>query len=149
MDDRIQKLWQRGLGYFNQGNLDAAQASFDGILSITARMQPAEFDRVLAPGGRLVLAVPGADDLIELRAAVKGEGLLRDWFETALAPFVARFEVAERRRFSWRLDLDRAGLDDLLVSSYRGARRAERARLAGITNAAVTMSRDLALLAAK
>jgi 23S rRNA (guanine745-N1)-methyltransferase len=129
--------------------LPYADASFDALLSITARQRPDEFRRVLAPDGHLVLAVPGADDLIELRAAVKGEGVLGDWLETALAAFAASFEVVLRRRFSWRLDLERAELEDLLASSYRGARFSERERFSAVASSTVTMSRDLALLSAK
>lgn len=43
MDGRIQKLWQRGLGYFQQGNLDAAQASFESILARDPDNGPARF----------------------------------------------------------------------------------------------------------
>jgi 23S rRNA (guanine745-N1)-methyltransferase len=129
--------------------LPFVDASFDGLLSITSRIQAAEFARVLAPGGRLVLAVPGADDLIELRAVVKGEGVLRDRLESALAPFAGSFDVVVERRCSWRLDLDRAGLEYLLASSYRGARASERARFSAVESSTVTMSRDLALLRAR
>ena len=43
MDDRVPKLWQRGLDYFNQGNLDAAQASFESILVREPDHGPARF----------------------------------------------------------------------------------------------------------
>ena len=43
MDDRVPKLWQRGLDYFNQGNLDAAQASFESILVREPEHGPARF----------------------------------------------------------------------------------------------------------
>ncbi|HEX9944048.1 MAG TPA: methyltransferase domain-containing protein, partial [Thermoanaerobaculia bacterium] len=53
--------------------LPYAPESFDLVLSIDARLNPAQMRRVLAPGGRLLVAVPGPDDLVELRAAVLGE----------------------------------------------------------------------------
>jgi tetratricopeptide (TPR) repeat protein len=43
MDDRIPRLWQRGLDYFNQGNLDAAQTSFESILARDPDHGPARF----------------------------------------------------------------------------------------------------------
>jgi tetratricopeptide (TPR) repeat protein len=43
MDDRIPRLWQRGLDYFNQGNLDAAQTSFESILVRDPHHGPARF----------------------------------------------------------------------------------------------------------
>ena len=128
--------------------LPYAAGSFDALLAVTSRLQPAAFHRVLTPGGAFVLAVPGEDDLVELRTAAKGEGRLRPRLDAALAACEAAFEVVSRRTVRWRLELDRAGLEDLLESSYRGARRAERRRLEGLERAAVTMSRDLALLRA-
>ena len=44
--------------------LPFADGSLDLVLSITARRSPAECARVLAPGGRLVVAVPAPDDLV-------------------------------------------------------------------------------------
>src|SRR4249919_662650 len=43
MNDRIPRLWQRGLDYFNQGNLDAAQVSFESILARDPEHGPARF----------------------------------------------------------------------------------------------------------
>src|SRR4249919_2917892 len=43
MNDRIPRLWQRGLDYFNQCNLDAAQSSFDSILVRDPDHGPARF----------------------------------------------------------------------------------------------------------
>jgi len=130
--------------------LPYADASFDGLLSITSRLQPEEFRRVLAPSGALILAVPGADDLVELREALQGRGELRPRLEGALSTFAALFDCTQQRRsLAWRLELDRAGLEDLLASSYRGARATERTRFATLERSTVTMSRDLALLVAK
>src|SRR5262249_5089877 len=52
--------------------------SFDLVLSLDARLNAGEIRRVLATTGRLLVAVPAPDDLVELRAAVLGEGVLRD-----------------------------------------------------------------------
>jgi tetratricopeptide (TPR) repeat protein len=43
MEQRIQRLWRRGLDYFQAGNLDAAQASFEGILAREPRHGPARY----------------------------------------------------------------------------------------------------------
>ena len=43
MEQRIQRLWRRGLDYFQSGNLDAAQASFEGILAREPRHGPARY----------------------------------------------------------------------------------------------------------
>src|ERR1019366_8544582 len=46
-----------------------ADRSFSIVLSITARMNAGEFRRVLSDGGRLLVALPSPEDLIELRGA--------------------------------------------------------------------------------
>jgi tetratricopeptide (TPR) repeat protein len=43
MEQRIQRLWRRGLDYFQGGNLEAAQASFEGILAREPRHGPARY----------------------------------------------------------------------------------------------------------
>ncbi len=43
METRIQQLWQRGLGHFQEGNLVAAQACFEGILARDPQRAPAFF----------------------------------------------------------------------------------------------------------
>ena len=126
--------------------LPYAPGSFDLLLSITSRLHPEDFHRLLAPPGALLLAVPGSDDLRELRAAVQGKAVVRDRLEAALERSAPRFALERRWTLSWQADLDRGGLADLLASGYRGARRPERARLAGLDGLRVTLSRDLAVL---
>src|ERR1039457_7241660 len=49
-----------------------ADSSFSIVLSITARMNVAEFRRVLRDGGRLLVALPAPEDLVGLRGAGRG-----------------------------------------------------------------------------
>ena len=86
---------------------------FSIVLSITARMNPSEFRRVLRDDGRLLVAVPAADDLIELR----GKG--RDRVARTIDSFAAHFKLACRYRIATSADLDPAALADLLVTIYR------------------------------
>ena len=71
-----------------------AERSFSIILSITARMNSGEFRRVLRDGGRLLLALPGPDDLIELRGAG------RDRVARTVETFARDFKLVEQRRVS-------------------------------------------------
>ena len=87
--------------------------SFSAVLSITARRNPGEFRRVLERDGRLLLAVPAADDLIELR----GRG--RDRVPGVLEEFSADFELLEKGRGATTAELDGAAVDDVLHSIYR------------------------------
>jgi 23S rRNA (guanine745-N1)-methyltransferase len=90
-----------------------ASGSFSVVTSITARMNAGEFRRVLREDGRLLVALPAPDDLIELR----GEG--RDRVERTLATFAQGFALVERRRAATLVDLDAAGVHDVLQSVYR------------------------------
>ncbi|HSM50458.1 MAG TPA: methyltransferase domain-containing protein, partial [Thermoanaerobaculia bacterium] len=103
--------------------------TFDVALSVNARLPAAELARVLAPGGLLVVAVPGPDDLAALRARLHGEVTPLPGLATALPRLETLFVLESRLAPSWQIELDRAGLDDLLAASYRGARRRERERL--------------------
>jgi 23S rRNA (guanine745-N1)-methyltransferase len=87
--------------------------TFSKIVSITARMNAAEFGRVLRDEGRLLLAVPAPEDLIELR----GKG--RDRVERTVESFAKEFELVERDRVTTVAELDAAGVDDVLHSIYR------------------------------
>lgn len=124
-----------------------ADASFNLLLVLLARLHAAELHRLLAAGGRLVVAVPAADDLWELREALYGKAERRDRLAPALAALAAQgFGLTDRRAVRWSVRLDRSGLDDLLLSSYRGARRRERQRVAELRPAQVTMSVEIAAL---
>jgi 23S rRNA (guanine745-N1)-methyltransferase len=93
-----------------------ADRSFSIVMSITARMNSAEFRRVLRDDGRLLVALPAPDDLIELR----GSGRDRD--ERTIEAFAPQFALAERRRVSTATDLDAAAVGDVLLSIYRPMR---------------------------
>lgn len=122
--------------------LPFADASFDLVLSLTARRNAPEARRVLRPDGRLIVAVPGEDDLIEAREAVLGEGVVRSRVDRVLADF-AHFTMESHRTLRRRELLDAAAIRDALAATYRGARDSERRRLDEITAMDVTLSYDL------
>ena len=86
------------------------------ILSVTARMNAGEFLRVLRNNGRLLVAVPAPDDLIELRGAG------RDRVERTVAMFAPHFQLAAERRISTTADLDASAVNAVLHSVYRPLR---------------------------
>ena len=90
--------------------------SFSIVLSITARMNPSEFRRVLRSDGRLVIALPAPDDLVELRGAG------RDRVVRTVETFAHDFTLVDRRRVTATADLDAAAVQDVLVSIYRPMR---------------------------
>jgi 23S rRNA (guanine745-N1)-methyltransferase len=113
--------------------LPYADRSFSIVMSITARMNAGEFRRVLRDDGRLLIALPAPDDLIELR----GSG--HDRTARTIQEFATSFALADRRRVTTTADLDAAAVQDVLVSIYRPlrSRPAEAMR--------VTFSLDLLL----
>jgi len=96
--------------------LPFAGASFSLVLSITARMNAGEFRRVLRNDGRLLIALPAPDDLIELRGAG------RDRVVRTIEIFAPDFTLADRRRVTTSADLDAGALRDVLHSIYRPLR---------------------------
>jgi 23S rRNA (guanine745-N1)-methyltransferase len=113
--------------------LPYADASFDTVMSITARLNAGEFRRVLRHGGTLLVAIPGDDDLVELR------GQSRDRVERTIEMFTPAFSFVRRERVSTRVLLDREALRDVVVSTYRPKRMPDADEME------VTMSRDLLL----
>ncbi|MEW6071698.1 MAG: putative RNA methyltransferase [Planctomycetota bacterium] len=128
--------------------LPFAAGAFALLVSCTGPKHPREFRRVLALGGVLLLAVPGADDLIELRAALTGRGRPIERAAKTLSRFGAEFRGEGRQEIRARANLDRAGIEDLLAASYRGARHAERRRLGALDALAVTLATEILRLRA-
>jgi 23S rRNA (guanine745-N1)-methyltransferase len=116
--------------------LPFADQSFSIVLSITARMNAGEFRRVLRDGGRLLVALPAPDDLIELR------GTGRDRVARTIQTFAHGFKLIDQRRVTAAADLDDDAVQDVLLSIYRPMRAqpAEAMR--------VTFSLDLLLFQA-
>lgn len=93
-----------------------AGRSFSAVISITARINPAQFGRVLEERGRLLVALPAPDDLIELRGAG------RDRVDRTIGDLAKAFELAGRSRATTVADLDEASVSDVLHSIYRPMR---------------------------
>jgi len=117
-----------------------ADGTFHLITSITARKNPAEFRRLLAPGGHLLVVVAGEDDQKELRGALFGELPPSDRTGATAAAFADLFELEEERAVSSLAVVDPQGLRDLLMGSYRGERFSAQEGLAGLTTLSVTLS---------
>ena len=93
-----------------------ADRSFSIVLSITARMNATEFRRVLQDDGRLLVALPAPDDLIELRGAG------RDRVARTVETFAPHFALVDRRRVTTTADLDASAVHDVLLLIYRPMR---------------------------
>jgi hypothetical protein len=83
-------------------------------MSITARMNAPEFRRVVADEGRVLVALPAPDDLIELR----GRGR-EDRVDRTVGEFGSLFRCVEQQRVTTRAVLDQETVAGLLASVYR------------------------------
>jgi len=97
--------------------LPYADRAFSIVMSITGRMHAAEFRRVLRDDGRLLVALPAPDDLIELRGAGRDDRVAR-----TIETFEKRFTLADQRRVTATADLDLSSVHDILLSIYRPLR---------------------------
>jgi 23S rRNA (guanine745-N1)-methyltransferase len=119
--------------------------SIDALISVHARRNPPECRRVLAPTGFLLMAIPAADDLIELREAVQGAAVERDRVASLIAEHDAEFTLADQWRTSQRVELEPAALLDLLLGTYRGLRFSESSRVRSLEHLNVTLASDVLL----
>ena len=94
-----------------------ADRSFSLILSINARMNAAEFRRVLRDDGRLLIALPSASDLVELRGTGR-----TDRVERTLDAFKENFKLTGQSRVETTADLDADAVQDVLHAIYRPMR---------------------------
>lgn len=87
--------------------------AFSRVMSITARRNPAEFNRVLAKDGRLLVAVPAPDDLAEIR----GPG--RDRVGRTVSEFESHFRLESQSRIRTAVELGAEQVGDIRLMIYR------------------------------
>jgi len=97
------------------GRLPLADGAVAALLDIFAPRHPAEFARVLAPGGLLLVVIPGPSHLAELRAALPLLGIEADKAARVQEAFAAAFDPLPAQALDYRLALDRAALTDLVA----------------------------------
>ena len=100
------------------GRFPYRAASLTALLNLFAPRNPAEFARIVAPGGLLAIVIPTADHLRELRAALPLLGIQAGKRAAILAQFAAAaagpFALLEVVSLAFALDLSRADAADLL-----------------------------------
>ena len=126
--------------------LPFADASVGLAVSIFGRRPAAELSRVISATGSVLVVVPAEDDLLELREASQGEGLLCYRAGDALAELNPHFDLAARSTWRHRARHDREASIDALTMTYRGARASEGERLAAVKELDVTLSAEILAL---
>ena len=117
--------------------------SVDVIVSVHGRRNPPECARVLTRAGWLIVAIPAADDLAELRAHVQGQAVHRQRADAVIAEHHGDFTLAEHVEVRERQHVGREGLRDLLRGTYRGARASAAERIATLESLDVTFASEL------
>jgi 23S rRNA (guanine745-N1)-methyltransferase len=126
--------------------LPLLDASLSLVVSLHARRNPAECQRVLMPGQHLLVAIPASDDLIELRAAVQGARVERDRAAAVVEDHASAFEVVERSTIREHHRVGGEQLRDLLRGTYRGERPSAATRVQAISDLQVTLASDFIVL---
>lgn len=96
------------------GTLPLRPGSVDAILVVFAPRNPAEFARVLAQGGLVVVVAPNPGHLAELREACGLLDVPDDKADRLQRSFAGRFEPVMTTRLTRTLDLSVPNLTDLI-----------------------------------
>ena len=126
--------------------LPLLDASLSLVVSLHARRNPAECQRVLAPGQHLLVAIPAPEDLIELREAIQGAGVERDRAAAVIEEHASAFDVVDRSAAREHHRVGGEQLRDLLRGTYRGERSSAAKRVQAITDLQVTLASDFIVL---
>lgn len=127
--------------------LPYADQSFDFIVSIDARVDATEFDRVLSDEGLVLIAVPSLDDLVELRERIHGAKIEKRRVERVEEDLGPRFTLEDKTTVREQRELQPSDLRDLLTTTYRGFRRSEQARVSELQAMTVTLSHEVLVYA--
>lgn len=130
--------------------LPATDASVHRIVSLFGRRPVEEIERVLVPDGVCIVAVPGEEDLIELREKVQQTGHRRSRWEAIVEEMAsAGLEHIDHQQWTHRVELDPEEISDALTMTYRAVRHSEQARAESLGKMNVTLAADLVLLRKK
>ncbi len=126
--------------------LPTADESVNQVVSLFGRRPIAEIHRVLTVGGICVVAVPGEEDLIELREQVQQSGHRRSRWEVVVEEFAgAGLEFVEHKLWKEQVELTPAAIADALEMTYRAGRHSRQSRMQSIAAMRATLAADLLL----
>ncbi len=124
--------------------LPVMDASVNCVLSLFGRRPVSEISRVLSPKGCCVVAVPGEDDLIELRERVQKEGRRRSRVEAIVEEMEGHgLLCSDQKQWRTQIEIGSDEIADALAMTYRAGRRSEKSLVASIDVAKVTLAGDL------
>ena len=113
-------------------------------MSLFGRRPVAEIRRVLTPKGCCIVAVPGEDDLIELREQVQKEGKRRSRVHAIIEEMNGHgLQCVEQKQWGTQVEIGPEEIADALAMTYRARRRSEQSLIASVDAAKVTLAADL------
>ena len=115
-------------------------AAADVVLCVFAPRNSAEFARVLAPGGRLVVVTPRENHLEELRNTGELIGIQPDKLASLDAGLAASFELVDRRSLEYPRDLDVTARTLVAAMGPTGHHDRESPKTGGTITVAVDLS---------
>ncbi len=89
--------------------------SLQVLFDVFAPRNPADFARVLVPGGLLLVVIPGPDHLKEVRERLPLLNIEKDKHERVLSQFSSTFSLQERYDLRYELSLAPAAIDLLMT----------------------------------
>ncbi len=126
--------------------LPVVDRSVGAVVSLFGRRPVKEIERVLSDDGICIIAIPGEDDLIELREQTQKEGHRRSRWELVVDEMKAvGLELSTHKKWSQQIELDSEEIADALAMTYRAVRNSQNARLEGVDRMNVTLAADLLL----
>ena len=99
----------------SQGRVPLADRSVRLLLDVFAPRNPAEFARVVAPGGLLLVAIPRPDHLVELRAGADLLAIEEQKQERVIERFARAFELARTTEVAYEIEPGDEDLADLVL----------------------------------
>jgi len=127
--------------------LPAADDSVDCVMSLFGRRPAAEIARVLKSGGRCIVAVPGEEDLIQLREQVQQTGHRRSRWKIVVEELEAvGLTFKQHQLWQTKVELQPDAIADALAMTYRAVRRSQHDRAQDLQSMLVTLAADLILL---
>lgn len=124
--------------------LPVMDSSVDCVVSLFGRRPVAEISRVLSPNGSCIVAVPGEDDLIELREQVQKEGRRRSRVDAIVDEMkVNGLNCVEQKKWRVQIEIGPEEIEDALAMTYRARRKSEQRLIASIDASTVTLAADL------
>ncbi len=124
--------------------LPVTDESVHQVVSLFGRRPVEEIRRILVEGGNCIVAVPGEEDLIELREQVQETGQKRNRWE-GIVEDMARvgLEMTDHVLWQHNVHLGLDGIRDALTMTYRAVRRSQQSRVDALQPMNVSLAADL------